>query len=96
MSNTPVTLTQAAKAVLDRWDSPQWEWVKQGPTADLMTDLRKAMDAQKQKERLVHAVIDAARNAVDESFADDWDGVVIPSHLAAALSLALDDYDRVQ
>lgn len=39
-------LQKAAQAVLDRWDSPKWEWVKQGPTAALMTDLRKALDKQ--------------------------------------------------
>ena len=31
---------EAAQAVLDRWDSPQWEWSKHGPTADLMHVLR--------------------------------------------------------
>ena len=36
-------LRQAARAVLDRWDSPQWEWVKHGPTADLIADLRAAL-----------------------------------------------------
>jgi len=38
-----MTLRTAAKAVLDRWDSPQWEWAKHGPTADLMRDLRAAL-----------------------------------------------------
>jgi len=32
-----------AAAVLARWDSPQWEWTKHGPTADLMADLRAAL-----------------------------------------------------
>lgn len=36
-------LQQAAQAVLDRWDSPQWEWRQHGPTADLMADLRAAL-----------------------------------------------------
>ena len=39
-------LRAAAQAVLDRWDSPKWEWVKQGPTADLMADLRAALAQQ--------------------------------------------------
>jgi len=42
MSNTEA-LRAAAQAVLDRWDSPQWEWIKQGPTADLMHALRAAL-----------------------------------------------------
>ena len=36
-------LRTAAQAVLDRWDSPAWEWLKQGPTAALMADLRAAL-----------------------------------------------------
>ena len=36
-------LLLAAQAVLDRWNSPQWEWHKNGPTADLMHDLRAAI-----------------------------------------------------
>ena len=36
-------LRTAASAVLERWDSPQWKWLKHGPTADLMADLRKAL-----------------------------------------------------
>ena len=36
-------LREAAQAVLDRWDSPAWEWLKQGPTAALMADLRAAL-----------------------------------------------------
>ena len=38
-------LKDAAQAVLDRWDSPQWEWSQQGPTADLMAALRQALIA---------------------------------------------------
>ena len=40
------TLQEAAQAVLDRWDSPEWEWTKQSPTADLMHGLRTAIAAQ--------------------------------------------------
>lgn len=36
-------LTDAAQAVLNRWDSPQWDWGTQGPTADLMSALREAL-----------------------------------------------------
>ena len=39
-------LRAAAQAVLDRWDSPKWEWVKQGPTAGLMAELRAALAQQ--------------------------------------------------
>ena len=45
MSNTEA-LRAAAQAVLDRWDSPQWEWTKHGPTADLMHALRAALAQQ--------------------------------------------------
>ena len=40
-------LRQAAQAVVERWDTPAWEWRDQGPTADLMADLRTAL-AQRQ------------------------------------------------
>lgn len=36
-------IRNAAQAVLDRWDSPQWKWLKQGPTADLMNVLRQEL-----------------------------------------------------
>lgn len=36
-------LRAAAQAVLDRWDSPQWDWGKCGPTADLIAGLRAAL-----------------------------------------------------
>ena len=38
-------LRKAAEAVLERWDSPAWEWIKRGPTAELMAALRAALDA---------------------------------------------------
>ena len=38
-------LRKAAEAVLERWDSPAWEWIKQGPTAELMATLRAALAA---------------------------------------------------
>lgn len=38
-------LRKAAEAVLERWDSPAWEWMKQGPTAELMATLRDALAA---------------------------------------------------
>jgi len=38
------TLQQAAQAVVNRWDSPMWDWTKEGPTADLIADLRKALE----------------------------------------------------
>jgi len=39
----PDNLKSAAQAVIDRWDSPQWKWAKQGPTGELMHDLRVAL-----------------------------------------------------
>lgn len=38
-----IAVARAAQPVLARWDSPQWEWTKHGPTADLMNDLRSAI-----------------------------------------------------
>ena len=49
-------LRQAAQAVVERWDSPKWEWSQQGPTADLMASLRTALK-QQQAEPVSHAVI---------------------------------------
>jgi hypothetical protein len=54
-------LRQAAKAVVDRWDTPAWEWRDQGPTADLMADLRKALAQPEQEpvqERITHITWD--------------------------------------
>ena len=39
-------LRQAAQAVVDRWDTPAWEWSEKGPTADLMAALRTALEQQ--------------------------------------------------
>lgn len=39
-------LRQAAKAVVERWDSPKFV---QGPTANLMADLRKALEQPEQE-----------------------------------------------
>ena len=39
-------LTEAAQAVINRWDSPNWDWEKDGPTAGLIAALRKAIAAQ--------------------------------------------------
>ncbi len=39
-------LRQAAQAVVDRWDTPAWEWSEKGPTADLIAALRKALEQQ--------------------------------------------------
>ncbi len=48
------------------------------------------------KPWLAQAVIDAARAAMDESFeaGNEQMDISIPAHLAAALSLCLDEYDR--
>jgi len=45
------TLHAAAQAVLDRWNSPQWEWRMHGPTADLMHDLRAALGGSVAQEQ---------------------------------------------
>lgn len=38
-------LQRSAQAVLDRWNSPTWQWYNQGPTADLMNAMRDALAA---------------------------------------------------
>ena len=48
-------LRQAAQAVLERWDSPPWKWSQQGPTAELMADLRAALEQPTVKESLTVA-----------------------------------------
>jgi hypothetical protein len=58
-----ITLKEAAQAVLDRWDSPRWEWDKQGATADLMATLRTAIEQAEKQEPVAPD---------DESICDDW------------------------
>lgn len=36
-------LRVAAQAVIERWNSPKWDWSKQGPTADLIAALHAAL-----------------------------------------------------
>ena len=36
-------LIEAGEAVVDRWDTPQWEWDKRGHTAGIIADLRNAI-----------------------------------------------------
>jgi hypothetical protein len=43
-------LQDAARAVLKRWDSPQWDWTQEGSTAGLMADLRAALAADEARE----------------------------------------------
>jgi hypothetical protein len=46
-------LEKAAQAVLNRWDSPSWDWARQGPTSALMADLRRALAHREQAEPVV-------------------------------------------
>lgn len=45
-------LQTAAQAVLDRWNNSKWDWHKQGPTGDLMYDLRMALDQQSELDKV--------------------------------------------
>ena len=49
-----------------------------------------------EENKKLKAVLDAARIAMDESTESDDEecSIKIPSHLAASLSLCLDDYDK--
>ena len=60
-------LREAAQAVLARWDSPHWKW-GEGPTADLMADLRAALaqpDATAYQRGYEEGLNDALRNGLD-------------------------------
>lgn len=50
-------LQRAAQAVLDRWHSPQWEWAKQGPTADLIAELQRALVAETLAQTIDHEMM---------------------------------------
>lgn len=54
-------LRKAAEAVLDRWDSPAWEWTKQGPTAELMATLRAALAAPEPEKQTVPKTVPLSR-----------------------------------
>lgn len=43
MSTQTDKIRGAAQALINRWDSPQWEWDKHGGTANLIADLRNAL-----------------------------------------------------
>jgi hypothetical protein len=66
-------LEKAAQAVLDRWDSPQWEWMTHGPTAALMADLRRALAAHKEQAEPVVERINAGPVGYRYKYPDgDW------------------------
>lgn len=66
-----MSLREAAQAVLDRWDSPAWEWVKQGPTADLMADLRAAL-AEPERKPLTEEQVERAYLEIWSDSPDDF------------------------
>lgn len=92
-TDTPAqSLRTAAQAVLDRWDSPQWKWAQQGPTADLMADLRRALDSSTQPapSPAVAELVEALRALLDEQ--DAQQGYATPAaydRARAALSRPL-------
>lgn len=64
---------------------------------DLLRELKRSAGMNHiDTMKLAQAVIDAARAAMDESFeaGNEQMDISIPAHLAAALSLRLDEYDR--
>lgn len=63
----------------------------------LVAFVRAALAAQQaEREPLAKAVVDAARAAMDESVeaCNEQMDIAIPAHLAATLSLCLDEHDR--
>ena len=70
----------------ERWNPEEW----------VVDAIMAAAGRQAERDPLSLAVVDAARAAMDEStesFTDRMD-ITIPAHLASALSLRLDEYDR--
>lgn len=100
-AHEPVQMTDAQievafRAAGGRWDGSRWII----EDADLHPMARGLISAAVQQPAprapLTDAVINAARAAMDES-TEAYDGAMsikIPSHLAASLSLCLDEYDR--
>jgi hypothetical protein len=43
---TDNALIISAQTVLERWDSPSWDWDKNGSTAEIMGGLRRAAAAE--------------------------------------------------
>jgi hypothetical protein len=66
-------LQKAAQAVLNRWDSPHWEWITHGPTAVLMANLRNALAQQAEPvvavQMAVLAELEACAKACEETTA---------------------------
>ena len=80
-------LRAVAQAVLARWDSPQWQWAKQGPTADLMEDLRAALAAaQPAQAKPTDGLCTAARLVADAT----------PDQLPMALDALRDHMELAQ
>ena len=48
-------LEQAARALLEHWDTPAWKYLK--PTGDLMADLREALAEQAEQEPVGKVVL---------------------------------------
>jgi hypothetical protein len=70
-------LEKAAQAVLVRWDSPSWDWARQGPTSALMADLRRALAAHREQAEPVSLdakIVHFAKTALHEMPrpATDW------------------------
>jgi hypothetical protein len=59
-------LRQAAKAVVDRWDTLLWSWSEKTPTAILMAALRKALEQPEQEP--------VAWDKPGTNFNDWWNG----------------------
>jgi hypothetical protein len=74
--STQNKIKDAAQAVINRWDSPSWEWDKKGGTANLISDLRNAIE-QAQPSQAEDLEAQAQR------FFMAWPNGDIPAMLAA-------------
>ena len=87
-------LRKAAEEVLERWDSPAWEWMKQGPTAELMATLRVALAAPSEDIEALRRENERLREALAWAYnlrhlRGHSDPVVIPERFAPFIEAAL-------
>ncbi len=57
-------LVEAARAVLARWHSTSWAWGSQGPTADLMADLQRALAEAEAQPAQEHITVEAVAEVI--------------------------------
>ena len=87
----PSAVYTAARAVLDRWNSPKWQWAKQGPTADLMAELRDALAVQQPSAVLA----DRQALPTDDEIRAAWNRTQDPVKMVRDLMAVEDQYAEI-